>query len=199
MTPSCHSSPNPHLSFSSLFNTCHSRGLPTISILPFNHPNPTLMLSPPSDSHPNYIYSRISRPSRMGSKKDHCSINTKTVRCNNGLALYIPTVTYFHLLTHASFKALLFICAGALIHFSAYTQDLRKVGNLSSRVPLTISALTAANLALTGIPFFSGFYSKDIILELSLFNPLNALLLSLFLLAALLTASYSIRLMIIIL
>lgn len=109
------------------------------------------------------------------------------------LALYLPLLTYFHLLTHALFKALLFICAGALIHYSAHTQDLRKLGNLSSSMPLTISALTAANLALTGIPFFSGFYSKDIILELSLLNPLNTLLLSLFLLATLLTASYSIR------
>lgn len=109
------------------------------------------------------------------------------------LALAMPLLTYFHLLTHALFKALLFMCAGALIHFSSHTQDLRKLGNLSETIPLTISALITANLALTGIPFFSGFYSKDIILELSLLNPMNTLILSLFLLATLLTASYSIR------
>ena len=112
------------------------------------------------------------------------------------LSLYMPNLTYFHLLTHALFKALLFICAGALIHFSSHAQDLRKIGGLSTTIPLTLSSLTIANLALTGIPFFAGFYSKDLILELTLFNPLNTLILLLFFIATLLTASYSIRLII---
>ena len=115
------------------------------------------------------------------------------------LALYMPLLTYFHLLTHALFKALLFICAGALIHFAAHAQDLRTLGSLSTSMPITISTLTTANLALTGIPFFSGFYSKDLILELSLFNPLNTLIFLLFFIATLLTASYSIRFIIVVL
>lgn len=109
------------------------------------------------------------------------------------LALHIPSLTYFHLLTHALFKALLFMCAGALIHFSGHTQDLRKLGHLCTTIPLTISALLTANLALTGTPFFAGFYSKDLILELSVHNPLNSLLFLLFFLATLITAAYSIR------
>ena len=89
------------------------------------------------------------------------------------LGLGAPNLAFFHLITHALFKALLFICAGAIIHFSYHRQDLRNVGNLAPQLPITISALLIANISLCGLPFLSGFYSKDLILETSIFIPTN--------------------------
>lgn len=110
------------------------------------------------------------------------------------LALALPGLTFFHLITHALFKALLFICAGTLIHHSLHAQDLRQITNTNTQAPITSSAMLVANLALCGTPFLSGFYSKDLILEILLFNPSNCLIILIFLLATLLTASYSARL-----
>lgn len=110
------------------------------------------------------------------------------------IALGLPNLAFFHLITHALFKALLFICAGTLIHIHHHSQDLRTVGNLSQQIPLTIRCLLAANMALCGLPFIAGFYSKDIIIELALFNSTNTLILALLLTATALTAAYSIRL-----
>lgn len=72
----------------------------------------------------------------------------------------------FHLLTHALFKALLFICAGAIIHNINNSQDIRLIGGLRIHIPLTSACFNVSNLALCGIPFLAGFYSKDIILEI---------------------------------
>nr|UZT27124.1 NADH dehydrogenase subunit 5 [Sternaspis buzhinskajae] len=111
------------------------------------------------------------------------------------LALNLPSITMFHLLTHALFKALLFICAGSMIHHHGHSQDLRTMGLTSITQPLLSSCLLTANLALCGAPFLSGFYSKDMILESMLFNPSNALIILLALLATSLTAAYSSRMM----
>lgn len=110
------------------------------------------------------------------------------------LGLGLVDLTLFHLLTHALFKALLFVCAGNLIHLHHHSQDLRTIGNLSSQMPLTISCLFIANMALCGSPFLAGFYSKDLILELSLFNPTNIIAIAIFLAATGITAAYSLRL-----
>lgn len=110
------------------------------------------------------------------------------------LGLGLVDLTLFHLLTHAIFKALLFVCAGNLIHLHHHRQDLRTIGNLSSQMPLTISCLFIANIALCGSPFLAGFYSKDLILELSLFNPTNIIAIIIFLAATGITAAYSLRL-----
>ena len=83
------------------------------------------------------------------------------------LAIGYPNLAFFHLITHALFKALLFICAGSIIHFHDHGQDLRTVGGLTNQLPLTIASLLIANLSLCGIPFLAGFYSKDLILELA--------------------------------
>lgn len=109
------------------------------------------------------------------------------------IGLHMPLLAFFHLITHALFKALLFVCAGTLIHIHHHSQDLRTVGNLSHQIPLTIACLLSANIALCGLPFIAGFYSKDLIIEFSLFNPTNSLILVIFILATILTASYSIR------
>ncbi|MDD5630376.1 MAG: NADH-quinone oxidoreductase subunit L, partial [Elusimicrobia bacterium] len=74
------------------------------------------------------------------------------------------TAGLFHLTTHAAFKALLFLCAGSVIH-AVHTNDMRQMGNLSKKMPFTFAATFIGTLAIAGFPFFSGWYSKDMILE----------------------------------
>lgn len=71
----------------------------------------------------------------------------------------------FHLATHAFFKALLFLGAGSVIHALHHEQDLRKMGGVWKKIPITYVYMWIGNLALAGIPFFAGYYSKDMILE----------------------------------
>lgn len=110
------------------------------------------------------------------------------------LAIGFYKLAFFHLLTHALFKALLFICAGAIIHNIKNSQDIRDMGSLVVYIPLTISCLNVANLALCGFPFLAGFYSKDIILEIVLISELNLFSVVLFFFSTGLTVSYSFRL-----
>ena len=84
------------------------------------------------------------------------------------IGLNIPNLAYFHIVTHALFKALLFICAGAFINEHLHTQDLRWIGNLIIQMPTASACITLANLALCGFPFIAGFYSKDLIMEASI-------------------------------
>ena len=110
------------------------------------------------------------------------------------LGLGAWNLTLFHLYTHALFKALLFLCAGAIIHNNSNVQDIRSFGALANQMPLTIACLNIANLALCGAPFLRGFYSKDLILETCLYNPRNLVAVVLIFLATGITAAYSIRL-----
>nr|QFG38839.1 NADH dehydrogenase subunit 5 [Buccinulum pallidum] len=110
------------------------------------------------------------------------------------LGLGMPYLALFHLYTHALFKALLFLCAGMFIHNSSNIQDIRHMGLLFSQAPLTTACMNIANLSLCGAPFLSGFYSKDLILELSLSDPTNFLMVLLIFLATGMTAAYSFRL-----
>lgn len=80
-----------------------------------------------------------------------------------GLGAYSTAV--FHVTTHAFFKALLFLGAGSVIHAMGGEQDIRKMGGLRSKMPLTYLTFLAATLAISGIPPFSGFFSKDMILS----------------------------------
>jgi NADH-ubiquinone oxidoreductase chain 5 len=84
-----------------------------------------------------------------------------TMAC--GVSNYIGSL--YHLINHAFFKALLFLSAGVIIHFLNNEQDLRKMGNLKNFLPFTYSVMFIGTLAITGFPFLSGFYSKDIIIE----------------------------------
>jgi NADH-ubiquinone oxidoreductase chain 5 len=85
-----------------------------------------------------------------------------------GLSNY--SVSMFHLMNHAYFKALLFLSAGAVIHALADEQDIRKMGGLLQVLPFTYIMIMIGSLALMGIPFLTGFYSKDVILELAYSN-----------------------------
>nr|YP_011014048.1 NADH dehydrogenase subunit 5 [Unio ionicus]WQA10129.1 NADH dehydrogenase subunit 5 [Unio ionicus] len=76
-----------------------------------------------------------------------------------------PVIAVFHLFTHALFKALLFLCAGSIIHSTMDTQDGRILGGLNYLLPFSSSCLMLSSVALCGMPFLSGFYSKDLILE----------------------------------
>ena len=82
-----------------------------------------------------------------------------------GLSNY--SVGVFHLSNHAFFKALLFLGAGSIIHAVADEQDMRKMGGLKNLVPFTYSMMVIGSLALIGFPFLTGFYSKDVILEVA--------------------------------
>jgi NADH-quinone oxidoreductase subunit L len=74
-------------------------------------------------------------------------------------------VAMFHLFTHAFFKALLFLCSGSVIHSFKNEQDINKMGGVYKKLPYTWILMIIGTLALTGFPFFSGFYSKDAIIE----------------------------------
>lgn len=71
----------------------------------------------------------------------------------------------FHLFTHAFFKALLFLSAGSVIHAMHHEQDMRKMGGLFLKIPVTACAMLIGTLSITGVPYFSGYYSKDAIIE----------------------------------
>jgi NADH-ubiquinone oxidoreductase chain 5 len=110
------------------------------------------------------------------------------------LAIGFPKLAFFHLLTHALFKALLFICAGAIIHNIKDSQDIRNMGALIGAMPITVSCLSVANLALCGTPFLAGFYSKDLILEITRLSTVNLVTYFLYYFSTGLTVCYSIRL-----
>nr|ARO47913.1 NADH dehydrogenase subunit 5 [Osmylidae sp. EMHAU-20151229-16] len=110
------------------------------------------------------------------------------------LAMGIPMLAFFHLLTHALFKALLFMCAGSIIHNMKNSQDIRSMGSLMQCMPLTTSCLNVANLALCGTPFLAGFYSKDLILELVSLSYINMFSFFLYFISTGLTVCYSFRL-----
>nr|WAK83085.1 NADH dehydrogenase subunit 5 [Janus sp.] len=105
-------------------------------------------------------------------------------------------MAFFHLMTHAMFKALLFMCGGVIIHSLKNFQDIRYMGGAVKLMPYTLFCFNLANLALMGLPFLSGFYSKDLILEEVLFKGDSLLVYFLFLISIGLTVSYSIRMFI---
>lgn len=80
-----------------------------------------------------------------------------------GVSMY--SAALFHLVTHACFKALLFLSAGSVIHAMSGEQNMRKMGGLYNRIPFTYGLVWIGSLALAGVPFLAGYYSKDMILE----------------------------------
>lgn len=103
-------------------------------------------------------------------------------------------LTFIHLIIHALFKSTIFICAGIIIHEYNY-QDIRIIRINHNITPIIISTITISNIALIGIPFTSGFFSKDLIIENLILIKIESLLSSIILLSIGLTASYSIRIL----
>nr|YP_009144436.1 NADH dehydrogenase subunit 5 [Zeugodacus scutellatus]AKJ52224.1 NADH dehydrogenase subunit 5 [Zeugodacus scutellatus]ATG87349.1 NADH dehydrogenase subunit 5 [Zeugodacus scutellatus] len=110
------------------------------------------------------------------------------------LSMGFYKLAFFHLLTHALFKALLFMCAGAIIHNMNNSQDIRLMGGLGVYMPLTSGCFNVANLALCGMPFLAGFYSKDMILEIVSLSYINMFSFFLYFFSTGLTVCYSFRL-----
>jgi NADH:ubiquinone oxidoreductase subunit 5 (subunit L)/multisubunit Na+/H+ antiporter MnhA subunit len=113
-----------------------------------------------------------------------------------GLSQY--SIAMFHLANHALFKALLFLSAGAIIHGFNDEQDIRNMGSLVNVFPLIYVFILIGTTALIGIPFFTGFYSKDSIIGIALINGcfISNFGYLLIVLAASCTAFYSIRILI---
>nr|QNE85434.1 NADH dehydrogenase subunit 5 [Helina latitarsis] len=110
------------------------------------------------------------------------------------LSIGFYKLAFFHMLSHALFKALLFMCAGAIIHNMNNNQDIRLMGGLSLMMPLSFACFNVANLALCGMPFLAGFYSKDLILEMVSLSYINMFSFIIFFFSTGLTVSYSFRL-----
>lgn len=110
------------------------------------------------------------------------------------LRLGLEIIAFYHLLIHAVFKSILFICAGAIIHSMINNQDIRLFGNLKEIIPFVIICFFIANLALCGFPFIAGFYSKDFIIELIYRVEVNIYILLFIIISLIFTVSYSIRL-----
>merc|ERR1711893_568400 len=96
-----------------------------------------------------------------------------------------PILSFFHLLSHAFFKAILFICAGIII---------RKIGIRYNNLNYCISIIIVANISLCGLPFLRGFYSKDLIIEILIIKGKNLFLFLFIIIGTILTVMYSCRL-----
>ncbi len=105
----------------------------------------------------------------------------------------IPNLCFFHLITHAFFKATIFLCVGTLIFAGGGVQDYRLSGTSWYKIPVATSWLITCCACLTGIPFTSGFLSKDLIVERCLWNDLSLLVVVYIFFSVILTAIYTAR------
>nr|QZZ18228.1 NADH dehydrogenase subunit 5 [Alebroides salicis] len=106
----------------------------------------------------------------------------------------LKDLSFFHLCTHAMFKSLLFLCAGIYIFNMNDNQDIRYMGSISLLMPYTTACFVISNITLCGIPFLSGFYSKDLIVEMYSFSIINNLIYLIFYISLSLTVCYTMRL-----
>ena len=118
----------------------------------------------------------------------------------SALGINAYTVSFFHLYTHAFFKALLFLCAGSVIMSLHHNQDITKMGGLKKRLPITHFCFLVGTLCIIGFPLTSGFFSKDLILEVMLYEntDLSFFVYILLLIGAFVTTVYSLRLIFIV-
>nr|YP_010730008.1 NADH dehydrogenase subunit 5 [Amblyomma tonelliae]WEF75022.1 NADH dehydrogenase subunit 5 [Amblyomma tonelliae] len=110
------------------------------------------------------------------------------------LSLGMVEMAFFHLLMHAVFKSMLFLCAGFVIHSFFGIQDIRLLGNFFKFSPVISSCMMISVLSLMGFPFIGGFYSKDLIVEVFFFKIKNLILIFVFLLGIMFTFLYCTRL-----
>uniref|UniRef100_A0AAU6QDK2 NADH-ubiquinone oxidoreductase chain 5 n=1 Tax=Seira pallidipes TaxID=3053390 RepID=A0AAU6QDK2_9HEXA len=110
------------------------------------------------------------------------------------LGLGCLEMSFFHLVCHAFFKSLLFLCAGVFIHNMGDIQDIRGLGGLNIGGPVSSFFFIACSLSLCGFPFMTGFYSKDMILEYIFMDSINFFMIFIVIVGTLFTVSYSLRL-----
>nr|UGS80262.1 NADH dehydrogenase subunit 5 [Fuelleborniella sp. FuspCA] len=112
----------------------------------------------------------------------------------SSICLGLSEFAFFHLLSHALFKSLLFMCAGYMIHMMNDCQDIRFMGGMFKNSPVLCLYFNISNLSLCGFPFLAGFYSKDLILELIMLSTVNTLIFILYFLSVFFTVVYTFRL-----
>nr|YP_010296138.1 NADH dehydrogenase subunit 5 [Phrynocephalus helioscopus cameranoi]UMB51132.1 NADH dehydrogenase subunit 5 [Phrynocephalus helioscopus cameranoi] len=104
-----------------------------------------------------------------------------------------PDLAMFHMITHATFKSTLFLCAGSIIHNMQNEQDIRKTNCTTNTLPTTTTMMTINGITLAGTPFLSGFYSKDMIIETMTSTNINAWALTATLISTTMTSIYTTR------
>uniref|UniRef100_UPI0030FEC179 NADH dehydrogenase subunit 5 n=1 Tax=Amblyomma papuanum TaxID=3065601 RepID=UPI0030FEC179 len=109
------------------------------------------------------------------------------------ISLNLMEFAFFHLIMHAIFKSMLFLCAGLVIHSLSGIQDIRMLSNFFWSNPFIVSCMLISIFSLIGFPFIGGFYSKDLIVEIFVFKMNNAILLLMFIIGLLTTFLYSLR------
>nr|YP_009562240.1 NADH dehydrogenase subunit 5 [Cheliceroides longipalpis]QAU56486.1 NADH dehydrogenase subunit 5 [Cheliceroides longipalpis] len=160
-------------------------------IMSINHPITMLMLMLISSA--TAIYSSLSANWEQDMKK----IIALSTLSQIAMMMFIISLgsmmlAFMHLIIHALFKSAMFLCAGIMIHESSY-QDMRMMGLNFYNSPMTLSILGVNSMALMGLPFMSGFFSKDIIIEKMLSSSINLMMFMLMISSIGMTASYSIR------
>nr|YP_009691842.1 NADH dehydrogenase subunit 5 [Argiope perforata]QEG58622.1 NADH dehydrogenase subunit 5 [Argiope perforata] len=158
-----------------------------------NFPHPTAMLLILMISSATAIYASMSANWEMDMKKIIAlSTLSQIAMMMFAIALGSTILAFFHLIIHALFKSMMFLCAGIMIHSSSY-QDMRSMGTMMFNSPIISSILGIASLSLMGIPFMSGFFSKDPIIETAIFSKTFSLMSFLMILSIGMTSTYSIR------
>nr|AAP74634.1 NADH dehydrogenase subunit 5 [Ruditapes philippinarum] len=109
------------------------------------------------------------------------------------ISLGANVIAFFHLLVHAFFKALMFMCMGGVIYYSGSCQDSRFLGGVWNKLPFTSCLFLFSNFSLMGFPFFSGFYSKELIVGAALSLNVGLMAVVLFFMCLAFTISYSFR------
>lgn len=158
-----------------------------------NYPHPTSMTLILIISRITALYASISANWEIDIKK---IIALSTLRqiaiIIFAISLGSITLAFFHLIIHAIFKSIIFLCAGIIIHSSSY-QDIRPIGTTLNNTPIVASILGISSLSLIGVPFISGFFSKDPIVETVIFSKTFSLIRFLIILSVGITSAYSIR------
>nr|QQQ88718.1 NADH dehydrogenase subunit 5 [Hyalella neveulemairei] len=109
------------------------------------------------------------------------------------LSLGMKNVAFFHMISHAMFKSTLFMSAGVMIHMSNSAQDTRLMGSMGGSSPTLMTMFSIMNMSLLGFPFLSGFFSKDLSLDITISSLYNMFVLTLVVIATGMTVSYSLR------
>nr|QHH25568.1 NADH dehydrogenase subunit 5 [Argiope ocula] len=158
-----------------------------------NYPHPIAMTFILLISSATAIYASMSANWEMDMKKIIAlSTLSQIAMMMFAISLGAISLAFFHLVIHALFKSMMFLCAGIVIHSSSY-QDMRKMGTNMSNSPLILSILGIASLSLMGIPFMSGFFSKDPIIETVIYSKLFSFMSFLMIISIGMTSAYSIR------